>query len=66
VLPRDSAVPVAELKPDLKAKPSQDRFVSSAMDGDAQPQPAKSTKTAEAEAAAAPTGGVATTAQPQN
>ena len=64
VLPHDSAVPVAELKPDLKAKPSQDRFVSSAMEGDAQPQPAKSTKTAEA--AAPPTGGVATAGQPQN
>ena len=64
VLPHDSAVPVAELKPDLKAKSSQDRFVSSAMDGEAQPQPAKSTKTAEA--AAPPTGGVATVAQPQN
>ena len=63
VLPHDSAVPVAELKPDLKAKSSQDRFVSSEMDGEAQPQPAKSTKTAEA---AAPTGGVATAAQPQN
>ena len=63
VLPHDSPVPVAELKPDLKAKPSQDRFVSSAMDGEAQPQPAKSTKTAEA---AAPTGGVATAGQPQN
>jgi hypothetical protein len=64
VLPHDSAVPVAELKPDPKAKPSQDRFVSSAMDGgEAQPQPAKSTKTAEA---AAPTGGAATASQPQN
>ena len=64
VLPRDNAsVPVAEAKPDLKAKPTQDRFVSSAMEGDAQPQPAKSTKTAEA---VAPTGGAATATQPQN
>ena len=63
VLPRDSAVPVAELKPDLKAKPKQDRFVSSAMESEAHPQPAKSTKTAEA---AAPTDGVTTAAQPQN
>jgi hypothetical protein len=61
VLPRDnlstpnsstpnSSAPVAE----LKAKPTQDRFVSSVVEGDAQPQPAKSTKTAEA---AVPTGG---------
>ena len=35
----------------------QDRFVSSAVEGDAQPQPGKSTKTAEA---AVPTGGSAT------
>jgi len=57
VLPRDnsstpnSSTPVAE----LKAKPTQDRFVSSVVEGDAQPHPAKSTKTAEA---AVPTGGV--------
>src|SRR5882762_8459902 len=49
VLPHDSAVPVAELKPDLKAKPSQDRFAS-AMESEAQAHPAKSTKTAEAAA----------------
>jgi hypothetical protein len=54
VLPRDNAsVPMAEAKP---AKPTQDRFVSWAVDGDAQPQPAKSTKTAEA---TVPTGGAA-------
>ena len=50
VLPRDnSSTPVAE----LKSKPMQDRFVSSAVDEQA---PAKSTKTAEA---AVPTGGAA-------
>jgi hypothetical protein len=60
VFPQDNAsVPMAEAKP---AKP-QDRFVSSAVEGDAQPQAGKSTKTAEA---AAPTGGSATApAQPQ-
>ena len=54
VLPQlDSAsVPVAE----VTAKPTQDRFVSTAVDAEAHPQPAKSTKTAEA---AVPTGGVA-------
>ena len=54
---------VAEAKP---IKPQQDRFVSSAMEGEAQPQQGKSTKTAEA---AVPTGGNATApaqpAQPQ-
>ncbi len=56
VLPRDNAsVPMAE----LKSKPTQDRFVSSAVEGDALPQAAKSTKTAEA---TAPTGGVAAAA----
>jgi len=55
----NASVPMAEAKP---SKP-QDRFVSSAVEGDAQPQPAKSTKTAEA---TAPTGGSATApAQPQ-
>ena len=50
VLPQDnSSTPVAE----LKSKPMQDRFVSSAVDEQA---PAKSTKTAEA---AVPTGGAA-------
>lgn len=46
VLPRqDNAnVPMAE----VKTKPTQDRFVSRAVDGEAQPQPTKSTKTAEA------------------
>jgi hypothetical protein len=39
---------------DAKAKPNQERFVGSTVDGDAQPQPAKSTKTAEA---VLPTGG---------
>ncbi len=61
VLPSDNAaVPMAEAKP---AKP-QDRFVSSAVGGDAPPQPGKSTKTAEA---AVPTGGSVTAApaQPQ-
>ena len=52
------AVPMAEAKP---AKPTQDRFVSSAVEGEAQPQPAKSTKTAEA---AVPTGGSARRAGP--
>ena len=57
VFPQDN-VPMAEAKP---AKP-QDRFVSSAVEGEAQPQPAKSTKTTEA---AVPTGGAATLTQPQ-
>jgi hypothetical protein len=57
--PDKASTPVAELKP----KATQDRFVSSAVQGDAQPQPAKSTKTAEA---LVPTGGAATApAQPQ-
>lgn len=56
VLPHDMA-PMAE----LKSKPTQDRFVSSAVEEPAAVQPAKSTKTAEA---ALPTGGAAT-AQPQ-
>jgi hypothetical protein len=48
---------VAELKPsEIRTKPSQDRFVSSAVEGDAASQPAKSTKTAEA---VVPTGGAA-------
>jgi hypothetical protein len=54
----NASVPMAEAKP---AKP-QDRFVSSAVEGDAQAQPGKSTKTAEA---AVPTGGSAAPAQPQ-
>jgi hypothetical protein len=60
VLLQDNAtVPMAEAKP---SKP-QDRFVSSAVEGEAQSQPAKSTKTAEA---VAPTGGSVTVpAQPQ-
>jgi len=60
VLPRDnSSTPVAE----LKGKPTQDRFVSSVVEGDAQPHAAKATKTAEA---TVPTGGAATVpAQPQ-
>jgi hypothetical protein len=50
--PRDSAsTPMAE----AKQKPTQDRFVSSTVEEEAQPQPAK-TKTAEAHA---PTGGTA-------
>jgi hypothetical protein len=61
VFPRDNAsVPMAEAK---TSKPVQDRFVSSAVEGEAQPQAARSTKTAEA---AVPTGGAATApAQPQ-
>ncbi|HMM90654.1 hypothetical protein [Bradyrhizobium sp.] len=61
VFPQNNAgVPMAEAKP---TKP-QDRFVSSAMEGEAQPQQGKSTKTAEA---AVPTGGNAPAqpAQPQ-
>ena len=60
VLPHDnSSTPVAE----LKSKPTQDRFVSSAVEEQAPAQPAKSTKTAEA---ALPTGGAATVqTQPQ-
>jgi hypothetical protein len=54
VLPHDSqSIPMAELKP----KSTQDRFVSSAVEGDMPPQVAKSTKTAEA---LVPTGGAAT------
>ncbi len=56
VLPHDMT-PMAE----LKSKPTQDRFVSSAVEEPAAMQPAKSTKTAEA---ALPTGGAAS-AQPQ-
>jgi hypothetical protein len=54
VFPQDNvSVPMAEAKP---SKPTQDRFISSAVEGEAQPQPGKSTKTAEA---TAPTGGAA-------
>jgi hypothetical protein len=53
-----SNVPVAE----LPAKPTQDRFVSTAAQAESNPQGAKSTKTAEA---AAPTGGVAPAAPAQ-
>ena len=57
VFPIDSgAVPMAEAKP---AK-QQDRFVSSAVEGDAPTQSGKSTKTAEA---AVPTGGAVTAQQ---
>jgi hypothetical protein len=64
VLPRDNAsVPVAELKPDPKSKPTQDRFASSAVEGDAQPQVAKSTQTAEV---VVPTGSATTATQPQH
>ena len=58
VLPHDNAsVPMAELKPsELKSKPTQDRFVSSAVEGDAPAPSVKSTKTAEA---TVPTGGAA-------
>jgi hypothetical protein len=66
VLRQDNAsVPMAELKPDPKSKPTQDRFVSSSVEGDARPPAAKSTKTAEA---TVPTGGaaVAAPAQPQH
>jgi hypothetical protein len=60
VFPIDNAaVPMAEAKP---SKP-QDRFVSSAVEGDAPTQAGRSTKTAEA---AVPTGGAATApVQPQ-
>jgi hypothetical protein len=54
VLPHDTnSTPMAE----LKSKPTQNRFVSSAVEEPAAVQPAKSTKTAEA---AVPTGGAAT------
>jgi hypothetical protein len=64
VFPQDNAgVPMAEARP---IKPQQDRFLSSAMEGEAQPQQGKATKTAEA---GVPTGGNATApaqpAQPQ-
>jgi hypothetical protein len=61
VFPQDNAgVPMADAKP---SKPMQERFVSSAVEGEAQPQPGKPTKTAEA---TAPTGGAATApVQPQ-
>ena len=56
VLPHHSpSTPVAELKPVDKPKPTQDRFVSSAVESDAASQATKSTKTAEA----VPTGGAA-------
>jgi hypothetical protein len=60
VLPHDmNSTPMAE----LKSKPTQDRFVSSAVEEPADVQPAKATKTAEA---TVPTGGAATApAQPQ-
>jgi hypothetical protein len=60
VLPRDPSTPMAE----LKSKPTQDRFVSSAVEEPAAVQPGKSTKTAEA---TVPTGGTAAPApaQPQ-
>ncbi|HEX7924975.1 MAG TPA: hypothetical protein VF583_28700 [Bradyrhizobium sp.] len=58
VLPRqDNAIPVAEAKPK-----NADRFVSSAMEGEALPQAAKATKTAEA---VVPTGGTAAPAPVQ-
>jgi hypothetical protein len=47
------STPMAE----LNSKPTQDRFVSSAVEGDAVPQPVKPTKTSEA---VVPTGGAAT------
>ncbi len=58
VLPRqDDVIPVAEAKPK-----NGDRFLSSAMEGEAQPQVAKATKTAEA---VVPTGGTAAPAPVQ-
>ncbi|UGY03996.1 hypothetical protein [Bradyrhizobium quebecense] len=58
VLPhQDNAIPVAEAKPK-----NADRFVSSAMQGEALPQAAKATKTAEA---VVPTGGTAAPAPVQ-
>jgi len=57
VLPRqDNAIPVADAKPK-----DRDRFVSSAVEGEAEPQAAKATKTAEV---LVPTGGTAAPAQP--
>lgn len=57
VLPRqDNSVPVADAKPK-----DRDRFVSSAVEGDAQPQAVKATKTAEV---VVPTGGTAAPVQP--
>jgi hypothetical protein len=60
VFPQNNpGVPMADARP---LKPQQDRFISSAAEGEAQPQAGKSTKTAEA---AVPTGGnAATPAQP--
>jgi hypothetical protein len=59
VLPRDAGKEVAKTA-ELKPKPTQDRFVSSAIEDDTHlsAQAAKSTKTAEA---MVPTGGVVTT-----
>ncbi|WP_298373165.1 hypothetical protein [uncultured Bradyrhizobium sp.] len=58
VLPRqDNAIPIAEAKPK-----NGDRFVSSAMEGEALPQVGKATKTAEA---VVPTGGTAAPAPVQ-
>src|SRR5258706_8236686 len=59
VLPHDGmSIPMGELKPsEMKPKPAQDRFVSSAVEGDVPPQAPKSTKTAEA---VVPTGSAAT------
>lgn len=60
VLPRQDEIPVAEAgKPEAKSK---DRFVSSAIEGEAQPQTAKATKTAEA---LVPTGSAAVPAAAQ-
>jgi hypothetical protein len=62
VFPQDNAaVPMAEARP---SKP-QDRFVSSAVEGEAQPQSGKSTKTAEAGATGGNAGAPAPQAQPQ-
>jgi len=58
VLPRqDTAIPVADAKPK-----DRDRFVSSAVEGEAEPQAAKATKTAEV---LVPTGGTAAPAPAQ-
>jgi hypothetical protein len=57
VLPEDNGAAVAAVA--VSAKPTQDRFVSSAADDDKIPHPTKSTKTAEA---MVPTGGAAVAA----
>ncbi|MET0675973.1 MAG: hypothetical protein ABW175_09260 [Bradyrhizobium sp.] len=63
VFPPDNAsMPMADAKP---AKSLQDRFMSTAADGETQPQPGKSTKTAEAMATGGNAGPQPAQAQPQ-